>query len=290
MRLRRYRPLLIAWLLLTLAPNAGSAAAGQPAPSGGAAREADPAKSAPVALITGSDRGIGLALVQELESRGWRVLATCRNPEHAEELKRFAASHSRVTVDALDVTDNVAIEALAAHYRDQPIDALINNAGLGGGLGSAGLGTLSADEFAQVLRVNTYAPLKISTAFLEQVAASRQKKIIAITSGLGSIFRVPQFQGTTYYSISKAGLNMAMRILEGEVRSRGVLVGLIAPPAVDTDMARGYRAAANEAGRPVTSLMHSAAEVAHTLADDIEALGPGRSGRFYSYSGEELPW
>ena len=253
-------------------------------------RGSETTKPAPVALITGSDRGIGFALVQELDSRGWRVLATCRDPEHAEALKTFSAAHSHVTVDALDVSDNSAIEALSARYRNQPIDALINNAGLSGGLGSAGLGSLSPEEFSQVLRVNTYAPLKISAAFIEQVAASRQKKIVAITSGLGSIFRVPQFKGTTYYSISKAGLNMAMRVLQTEVRDRGVLVGLVAPPAVDTDLARAYRATAEQAGRPVTSQMRSPTEVAHALVDYIEALGPEKSGRYYSYTGEELPW
>jgi len=247
-------------------------------------------KSPPVALITGSDRGIGFALVQELETRGWRVLATCRDPNHAESLKQFASAHRRVTIEPLDVTDNVAIEALSARYRAQPIDVLINNAGIAASLGSAGLGSLSPEDFVQAMRINTYAPLKISVAFLDQVAASRQKKIVSITSGLGSLFQAPQFKGTTYYSISKAGLNMAMRLLESEVRDRGVLVGLVTPGPVDTDMNRAYRAAAAQAGRPVATPALSPADSARSLADYIETLGPDRSGRFYSYSGQEVPW
>lgn len=247
-------------------------------------------KSPPVALITGSDRGIGFALVQELASRGWRVIATCRDPGHGEALKTFAATNARVTIEPLDVADNAAIEALAARYRDQPIDALINNAGIGGGLGNAGLGSLSPEEFAQVLRVNTYAPLKISAAFLEQVAASRQKKIVALTSGLGSVFQAPQFKGTTDYSISKAGLNMAMRILQSEVRARGVLVGLVTPGPVDTDMQRAFRATAAQAGNPISAPTLTAAESARSLADYIETLGPEKAGRFYSYNGQEIPW
>ncbi len=248
------------------------------------------AKAAPVALITGSDRGIGFALVQELTGRGWRVIATCRDPATAEALKSFAAGNPHVVIEALDVSDDAAIDALSARYHDQPIDALINNAGIAGGLGSSGLGALSAEEFTRVLRVNTYAPLKISSAFLGQVAASRQKKIIAITSGLGSLFQAPQFRDTTYYSISKAGLNMAMRLLQSEAQERAVLVGLVTPGPVDTDMQRAYRAAAAQAGKPLTAPTLTAAESARSLADYIETLGPAKAGRFYSYSGAELPW
>jgi NAD(P)-dependent dehydrogenase (short-subunit alcohol dehydrogenase family) len=247
-------------------------------------------KAAPVALITGSDRGIGFALVQELTGRGWRVIATCRDPANAEALKTFAASNPRVVIEALDVSDDAEIDALSARYHDQPIDALINNAGIAGGLGSSGVGNLSPEEFTKVLRVNTYAPLKISAAFLNQVAASRQKKIVAITSGLGSLFQAPQFKDTTYYSISKAGLNMAMRILQSEAQERAVLVGLVTPGPVDTDMQRAYRAAAVQAGKPLTAPTISAAESARSLADYVETLGPAKAGRFYSYTGAELPW
>jgi NAD(P)-dependent dehydrogenase (short-subunit alcohol dehydrogenase family) len=185
------RQTLNAWLLVIVGSIAWGTIEGASRAAGSDSRGTEN-RSPPVALITGSDRGIGFALVQELEARGWRVLATCRDPEHAEALKAFAAAHSRVTVDALDVSDNAAIETLSKRYSGQPIDALISNAGIGGGLGSPGLGSLSPDEFAQVLRINTYAPLKISEAFLEQVAASKQKKMVAITSGLGSLFRASQ--------------------------------------------------------------------------------------------------
>jgi NAD(P)-dependent dehydrogenase (short-subunit alcohol dehydrogenase family) len=260
--------------------------------SGASTKSGDTAssKSAPVALITGSDRGIGFALVQELETRGWRVVATCRDPEHADALKMFAAAHPRVAIEPLDVTDNAAIEALSARYRAQPIDVLINNAGIAPNLGTPGFGSLSPEDFAQAMRVNTYAPLKISVAFLDQVAASRQKKIVSISSGMGSLLQAPQFKGTTYYSISKAGLNMAMRLLEAEAHGRGVLVGLVVPGPVDTDMSRAYRAAAAQSGNPITTPRLSPAESARTLADYIEALGPERSGRFYNYNGQELPW
>src|SRR3954469_19162244 len=84
------------------------------------------------AFITGSDRGIGFALVQEFESRGWQVIATARDPTKATELNAFAKAHPRVSVEKLDVTDTVAIDALAMKLKDRPIDALVNNAGIAG--------------------------------------------------------------------------------------------------------------------------------------------------------------
>jgi NAD(P)-dependent dehydrogenase (short-subunit alcohol dehydrogenase family) len=119
------------------------------------------------------------------------VLATCRDPAHAQALQQFAASHSLVTIEALDVTNTSAIDALSAQYRGKPIDALINNAGIGTA-SSPRASELDPEEFQRARLVNTYAPLRAAGAFLEQVAASRQRKIIAITSGLGSLWQAPQ--------------------------------------------------------------------------------------------------
>src|SRR5690348_14813591 len=108
------------------------------------------------ALITGSDRGIGFALVQEFDSRGWQVVATARDPAKSTELNEFAKAHPRVTVEKLDVTDTAGIDALAAKLKGRPIDALINNAGIAGTFEGQQLGKLDPDEFTRVLRVNSY--------------------------------------------------------------------------------------------------------------------------------------
>jgi NAD(P)-dependent dehydrogenase (short-subunit alcohol dehydrogenase family) len=196
-----------------------------------------PAAGQPVALITGSDRGIGFALTQELVARGWKVVATCRDPVHAQALQEFAASHSLVMIEALDVTDIAAIDALSAKYRGTPIDALINNAGIGTSAFPRAR-ELDPEEFQRAMLVNTYAPLRVAGAFLEQVAASHQRKIIAITSGLGSLWQAPQATLAYSYAISKAGLNMAMRLLQYEVRDRNIIVGIVTPGPVETDMMR----------------------------------------------------
>ena len=142
------------------------------------------------ALVTRSDRGIGFALVQEFERRGWQVIATSRDPAKSSDLISFAQDHARVIVEKLDVTDTAAIDALAAKLKERPIDALVNNAGIAGTADGQRLGNLDQDEFLRVLNVNSYGPLRISAAFLDHVAASKQRKIIVISSGYGSIASV----------------------------------------------------------------------------------------------------
>ena len=154
----------LASLLLILLP-AGSLAAESPPNPG-------------TALITGSDRGIDFALVQEFENRGWEVIATARDPAKATELNAFAKAHPRVTVEKLDVTDTAGIDALASKLKNRPIDALLNNAGIAGTFEGQQTAKLDQDEFVRVLRVNSYGPLRVSAAFLDHVAASRQRKRI----------------------------------------------------------------------------------------------------------------
>ena len=157
--------------------------------SSGAA-QATPAESgqaSPVVLITGSNRGIGLALAKAYAKSGWRVIATCRDPGKASELTSLAATHPNVVVEALDVASEPSIAALVAKYRGKPIDVLVNNAGTSGNYAGQVPGQFDETAFTEIMRVNAFAPLRISTAFLDNVSASEQRKIIAISSGRGSV-------------------------------------------------------------------------------------------------------
>lgn len=247
-------------------------------------------EAAPVVLITGSDRGIGLAVAEEFAQRGWKVIATCRDPEHATELKQFAASHPAVITESLDVTDDGAIDRLAAKYRAQAVDVLFNNAGIGGHVKEQRLDGLTSETFDQFMRVNAYGPLRVSHAFLDNVAASRQKKIIAVTSAFASASLAPQFRNIVFYSMSKAALNRGMRALQAEVADRGILVGLVSPGAVDTDMQKELRAGLAAIGKSDSRPMLTPAASARTLVDFAEALDSERAGRFLNYKSEEIPW
>jgi NAD(P)-dependent dehydrogenase (short-subunit alcohol dehydrogenase family) len=238
-----------------------------------------------VALVTGANRGIGLALAQSLAANGWKVVATARNPADAKDLNALRASDPDVVVEKLDLADDAQIDALAAKYRGRPIDLLVNNAGVLGDYATQLRSQLDYGNFEQVMRVNVYAQLRLSVALLDSVAASRQKKIVAISSQAGSLFLNQQARDNYFYRASKSALNMAMRTLQNDVRDRGIVVGIFHPGAVDTELNRGFR---NDAPKPPTIL--GTDESAAAIVKLIDRLGPEMGGRFYSYTGQELPW
>jgi NAD(P)-dependent dehydrogenase (short-subunit alcohol dehydrogenase family) len=252
-----------------------------------------------VALVTGSNRGIGLALVQELAVNGWKVIATCRDPSDADELRKVSSQYPKVIIERLDVADNAGIDALATKYRGQPIDLLINNAGIVGTYELETLRNFDAKTFEQVLRINAYAPMRISSAFLSNVEASRQKKIVAITSMLGSIGLAQQSgeqarksnappparpTDTYFYRMSKAALNMGMRVMQNELRTKGISVGILSPGIVATDARSG-----RDSGPPPPNLL-TPAQSAKALMKLIGELNPQNAGRYLEYTNEELPW
>jgi NAD(P)-dependent dehydrogenase (short-subunit alcohol dehydrogenase family) len=192
---------------------------------------------AATALITGSDRGLGLEFVRQYAARGDTVIATCRHPEKATELQALAADKKNVVVETLDVSDDANIRTLAVKYRGKPIDVLINNAGVLGAHDDQTLGTFARKGFQEVMDINAFAPLAVSEAFRGNVIASKDKKILAVTSGAGSISRSGGMpKGPYYYRMSKAALNMGMQALGADLREQGVAVAVVSPGATDTDM------------------------------------------------------
>ena len=255
----------------------------------------EPAPNPGTALITGSDRGIGLALTREFANRGWQVIATCRDPVKATELAAFAHDHPSVSIEKLDVSDDAAIDALAAKLKGRPIDALVNNAGITSSLEGQALAKLEPEDFARVLRVNSYAPLRISAAFLDMVAASKQRKIIGMSSGYGSIASIEKLAALGYppqyfYAMSKAALNMGLRQFALEAAPRHVTTVLLSPGAVDTDLQQYLRSYAAKGGQPITAPMLTPAQSAHSMVVTIEQLKPEQNGKFLTRDGTELPW
>lgn len=196
---------------------------------------APPANAPGTVLITGSNRGLGLEFVKQYAARGWRVIATARAPEKATDLRAVAATNRNIIIDSLDVADVRAIKALAAKYTDTPIDVVINNAGVLGDMAKQGPGSFDKAEFDEVMDVNVFGALATADAFLDHVSASRQKKIVSITSRSGIISQ-PGRRGPSYYRASKVALNMVMKVLADDVRERGVIVAVVSPPPTDTDM------------------------------------------------------
>jgi len=194
-------------------------------------------------LITGSNRGIGLALAENYAQQGWNVIATCRKPNKAADLISLREEYNNVNIERLDVTSNKQIKELAEKYNGIPIDVLLNNAGILGDVKDQIFGALSEETFEQVFAVNTLAPLKVSEAFLEHVSLSQQKKIVSMTSGLGSMQITANQSYFYFYRMSKAALNMAVVAMNASLREQGIISALIAPGQVDTELLAesGYR-------------------------------------------------
>src|SRR6478735_10525995 len=152
-----------------------------------------PAATAPVTLVTGANRGIGLELVRQYAGAGWRVIATCRNLEDTGELRELAAAHPGVSVEALDLSDLAGIDAFAERIGDQPIDVLVNNAGTMGPLPleehihRQRFGGIDYELWSELLTINTLGTVKLTELLTENVAASDTKVIAMISSTAGSI-------------------------------------------------------------------------------------------------------
>jgi NAD(P)-dependent dehydrogenase (short-subunit alcohol dehydrogenase family) len=235
-------------------------------------------------LITGSNRGLGLEFVRQYADRGWKVIATARNPQAAPELNAIAAKNRNVTVDRLDVEDVAAIKALAVKYQGTAIDVLINNAGVLGDMKAQSAGALDYAEFEQVMAVNVFGALAMAHAFRDHVAASTQKKIVSLTSRSGIISQ-PGYRGPSFYRASKVALNMVMRVFADELRDRNIIVALVSPPPTETDMLRALIGPDNAArqGKP--------ADVIGGLIKVIDGLTMSNSGGPPVYfDGTSLSW
>jgi NAD(P)-dependent dehydrogenase (short-subunit alcohol dehydrogenase family) len=235
-------------------------------------------------LITGANRGIGYEFARQYAERGWTVIATARKPRDSADLQKLAAERGNVHVEKLDVTSDRSVRALADRYRGKPIDVLINNAGILGDIQAQKYGSYDLDVLDEINDVNLKGPLRMMESFMDNVAASRQKKIMNISSAVGSIELT--FGGQVFYRSSKAALNMATRTLSKEVKRdpdparKALIFGLINPGIVDTGFAKNV---------PVP--MITARESAEKCIAIIEGYTPDKSGTFIDYNkGAKLPW
>jgi len=219
----------------------------------------------PSTLITGANRGIGLEFARQYLSDGWQVYAACRDPSSASELHRLAdTGNHNLWILMLDVTDPFSIKAAAAELDGQAIDLLLNNAGV---MGARGQTKFDA---------NTMGPMRVSEAFVDNVARSDRKLIVTLTSGMGSLADNTS-GGSIAYRSSKAAVNMVMRSMAIDLAPRGITCVVVNPGWVQTAM-----------GGPHAKI--TPAESVTKLKRLIETLGPPQSGKFFNYDGKEYPW
>ena len=224
-------------------------------------------------LITGASRGIGLELTRRLSANGHTVLATCRDPDHAEALRTLAAG-GNIEILPLDVADAASVAALAETVGDRTVDVLINNAGI---IGRKPQSTteMDFDGLAETLSVNTIAPLRVAQALLPAIRRSSSGRIVTISSKMGSFSSLPTDR--IAYRASKAAVNRIMVALAEDLRPDNIAVLVMHPGWVRTDMGGSAADIAVE---------DSAAGIARV----VTGLGMGQSGQFLNYDGSQIPW
>ncbi|VUD69165.1 C-factor [Thalassocella blandensis] len=216
-------------------------------------------------VITGANRGIGLALVKEYLARNCDVIAVCRTPSEA-----LLATSARL-VQNIDVSQEASVEQLVSELAQQKIDVLINNAGI---LRNEALGEIEYATVLEQLQVNAVAPLRVTEALLNNLAAGA--KVAMITSRMGSIS--DNGSGGYYgYRMSKAALNAAAMSLSKDLQPKGISVAILHPGFVQTDMV-------GHAGDI------SAEDAAARLVQRIDGVNLQNSGTFWHSNGEVLPW
>lgn len=226
-------------------------------------------------MITGANRGIGLALTIELLRRGDHVVAAARNPWGGALAELAAAHGGAVTPLELDVVSAASVAAASEALGARPIDVLVNNAGIHGPRGSDSALDMDFDVMREVLDVNVLGPLRVAQAFLPQVEMGEGRKIATISSRMGSIASNPS--GSLAYRASKAAVNMTMVVFGNAVQARGVASLLFHPGWVRTDMGGG--------GADIAPHESAAALIA-----TIDASGMAETNSFRTWRGEAIAW
>lgn len=230
-------------------------------------------------LITGASRGLGLEFTRQYLEAGDNVIATVRAASDQTPLQALKARFGdQLTLVTLDVTDQQSIKALAQQLPNQPIDILINNAGIYGPKNEREyLANLELELWQDILVTNTISPLLVTSALLPNLRTGTLKKVIFISSAYASITTAKATNGSYYYASSKAGLNMTVKKLSDELADEGFTCVAISPGWVKTDM--GGQAADLTPEESITRV--------RTI---IDRLTPDDNGRFFGSQGHEMPW
>ena len=220
-------------------------------------------------LITGANRGLGLEFARQYKDAGWRVIGTARKPGAADELEALG-----VQVVQLDVADQDSVDRMAAELAGQPVDVLINNAGIFPRVGK--IDEIDFDDYKRTLEVNTVGPVRVTRALLPNLRQGKLKIIAGLSSNLGSI--AENERGNFYgYRESKAALNMFTKTLAAELGPEGFICVVLTPGWVQTDM-----------GGPNATLVP--AESIGGMKAVLDKLSPADNGTFWSYDGSQMPW
>jgi NAD(P)-dependent dehydrogenase (short-subunit alcohol dehydrogenase family) len=222
----------------------------------------------PTVLITGCDTGLGVEFARQYAAEGYRVLATCLDPERA---LMTGAIGGEISLLKLDLTDHGAIEALAGKLGDQSIDILVSNAGIV--RPHPGFGETDYANWRRILEVNLIGPMKLAESLVDHVARSELKVMAFVSSRMGSI-GLNLTGGSYAYRSSKAGLNAVVKSLAVDLAPRGICCLALHPGWAKTEPGARVEVDASVAG----------------MRGVIHRAGRHHTGSFLTYADQPLPW
>ena len=227
-------------------------------------------------VITGANRGLGLALAKKHLAHGATVIGGCRNPAGAHELTSAGAE-----VLPLDTGSGESIAAFGKAMGDRAVDVLYNNAGIDARAVGAADGARSAlditeEQFRAVVEVNVLGPLLMVQALIDNLRPAKGT-IVNVSSQVGSIEVAHRIGRDVSYNSSKAALNMLTLKQSQVLRADGVTVIAVHPGWVRSDM-----------GGPTASL--DPAESAAGIVTLVDKLTIDDTGNFFQWDGSIHPW
>ena len=226
-------------------------------------------------LITGANRGIGLELVKHYLDHGVRVIGTYRKTTSSKELTQICENHKDLKILKLDVSSDESLKNFPDKLNGAPIDIFINNAGVFGPRDSS-FGNVTEQGWVAALKVNAIAPLILTQLIIENLRKGSVKKLIYITSKMGSIDD-NKGGGSYVYRSSKTALNAVVKSISVDLTNEGMRVALLHPGWVRTDM-----------GGP-NGLIDTKTSVSGMIKV-IDGLKDSNSGSFFNYDGTNIPW
>jgi NAD(P)-dependent dehydrogenase (short-subunit alcohol dehydrogenase family) len=224
-------------------------------------------------LIAGASRGIGLELARQLAARGERVTASVRDEKGRAALTAALGPAAQARILTFDTRTEAEIRAAAAQV-DEPIDALVANAGAYGPQRQSSL-DMDFDGALDLLSVNSLGPLRVVQAFLPQVRRGANPRIALMSSVLGSMALAGTFN--VAYRASKAALNKIGQCLADDLKPEGIAVVVLHPGWVRTDM-----------GGPDATL--SVEESAAGVLRVVDGMTLADTRRYLDYRGAEIDW
>ena len=233
-------------------------------------------------LVTGANRGLGLEFTKQILEAGHNVYAACRNTKDIDDLDHLSDEYkNRLIVVNLDINDHNSILSLSEKLKDTSIDVMINNAGTIGPLPyfentfKQHYGTIDYDVWSDVFKTNLFGPVKMAETFLENIENGNDKKMIFISSVVGSI--ADDHQKAFAYATSKTALNKSVALLADILKEKEIKVLAMCPGYVKTRMNGG--GANLEPEESIAGMLKQ-----------IEKLDLESSGSFVRYNGESINW